>query len=962
MTNDVLTTEGQALGSPLESGRHNVSMRKARAGFLSALLCLAAAGIAAYISVQRLQNNTLWVEHTYQVLGRLDQVQSLTTDAETAQRGFVITADDDYAAQYAAAARGIHDVEGELRTLTADNAAQQQRLARLNGLIADRLAGLRSVMDIQRTEGFAAAQRRIEAGPGKHIHIQLRELIDEIANVEHSLLRERQQRMDRSTTMALAISFSSSLVALVCMAWAAAVTRREFAWRRRAEEALQVANHELDERVRKGTDELAVANSSLAHNERRFRALIEHSTDGIVLMDPAGTILYRSSRAVDLLEKSPAHMRDDERWTEQMHPDDRASAESVIARVLADPSSSIAVQWRIRRRDGEWIWLEGTAVNLLHDPAVLAIVLNFRDVTRRKEAESRLHAQMARLNLLARVTRAIGERQDDRSIYQAVVGTLVTDLPVDACCICQYEPADQGLQVLSLATANEAAAAALSLEVGTRIAIDGSGLSRCLSGHLVHEHDTAREPSAFVARLARAGMGALIAAPLQTEASVFGILLVARREADSFSSADCEFLKQAGEHIALASHEARLYQALEGAYNDLRKAQQAIFQQERLRVAGQLAAGIAHDINNALSPATIYTHILLKREKSLSSEGRELLLSVEQALSDVAKTVTRMRQSVRPRAETEKPAPISLDASVRRAVEATRPRWRDIPQEQGITIELKLALAAGLPDILGVENEIQDAVMNLVLNALDAMPQGGTLSIRTAFEGADAEGARGPTRISIVVADTGLGMDEQTRQRCLEPFFTTKGERGTGLGLSMAYGMIQRHGGELQIDSELGRGTTIRLIFPIAENDATERARAPEQDQKPSRVLRVLLVDDDPLVLGSLRHIVSAEGHIVTVADGGQSGIDAFLAAHRSGVPFEAVITDLGMPYVDGRRVASAVKTVAPDTLVVLLTGWGANMTDSPAPTHIDIVLSKPPKVRALVNALSRHASPPAEG
>jgi CheY-like chemotaxis protein len=196
-------------------------------------------------------------------------------------------------------------------------------------------------------------------------------------------------------------------------------------------------------------------------------------------------------------------------------------------------------------------------------------------------------------------------------------------------------------------------------------------------------------------------------------------------------------------------------------------------------------------------------------------------------------------------------------------------------------------------------------------------------------------------------------MDPETRRRCLEPFFTTKGERGTGMGLAMVYGMAQRHRAELDIDSTPGEGTTVRLVFPAAlgAEEGTVRQLALGL---PVRPMRILIVDDDPIIIESLRETLCGDAHRVTAADGGQAGIDAFEAARVNGEAFELVITDLGMPYVDGRRVAAAIKAASPNTPVVLLTGWGQRlMAENEVPPHVDRVLNKPPRLKELRAALA---------
>jgi CheY-like chemotaxis protein len=294
---------------------------------------------------------------------------------------------------------------------------------------------------------------------------------------------------------------------------------------------------------------------------------------------------------------------------------------------------------------------------------------------------------------------------------------------------------------------------------------------------------------------------------------------------------------------------------------------------------------------------------------------------------------------------------VHLNEMIEQVMDLTRARWSDMPQQRGIAIALCLELAHEPPAILGVESEIREALINLIFNAVDALPNGGTLTLRTKV----VAGANGPEQLQVDVGDDGAGMDEETRRRCLEPFFTTKGERGTGLGLAMVYGIVKRHNADIEIDSAIGRGTTVSLSFPVPVTPAA----APSQPQ-PAPVLlqrlRLLLVDDGPLLLKSLRDALETEGHVVVAANGGAEGISAFKAARERGESFAAVITDLGMPNVDGRKVASAIKDASPTTPVIMLTGWGQRLTlEDDIPPHVDRVLSKPPKLRELREALAQY-------
>ena len=575
------------------------------------------------------------------------------------------------------------------------------------------------------------------------------------------------------------------------------------------------------------------------------------------------------------------------------------------------------------------------------------------EVVERKQAQSRLQAQLGRLDLLYRITRAIGERQDLASIFQVVIRRLEEDLPIDFGCVCLYQPATETLTVVSIGVKSRPMGNELVLTRDAGIPIGSGGLSRCVQGQLVYKSDTSLIEAPFAQRLARGGLRSLVMAPLLAENTVFGVLIAARRESQAFGSEECEFLRQLSEHVALAAHQSRLYNNLQQAYDDLRQSQHTLLQQERLRALGQMASGVAHDINNAISPVALYTESLLEQEQNISERGRKYLVTIRRAIEDVAQTVTRMREFYRPHEPQLTVAHLDLNQLVGQVLDLTRVRWRDEPQQRGLVIHVHADLASDLPHIEGADSEIRDAMTNLVFNAIDAMPAGGTLTLRTSTAESTEPNEDGPAGVvRLEVSDTGIGMDAETRRRCLEPFFTTKGERGTGLGLAMIYGMAQRHRARMNIDSEPGKGTTIVLEFPVAASE-----KSPTVCVQALRIVepaRLLLVDDDPLIIESLSNTLSGDGHVIVAADGGQAGIDKFAASMTEGEPFSAVITDLGMPYVDGRRVAAAIKAASPSTPVIMLTGWGQRLLDdNEMPGDVDRVLNKPPTLAELRRAIA---------
>ncbi len=330
----------------------------------------------------------------------------------------------------------------------------------------------------------------------------------------------------------------------------------------------------------------------------------------------------------------------------------------------------------------------------------------------RHGAELKVQAQLGRLSLLHQMTRSIGERQDLRSILQVLVRSLEDQLPVDFACVFLLQ--EGVLEASCVGLGNAALPGDAALKEGAQLAIDNNGLSRCVKGQLVYEPDISGNEYPFPHRLARGGLCSLVLAPLQAESVVFGVLAVARTVPNAFSSGECEFLRQLSEHAALAARQAQLYGALQQAYHTLHATQQSVTREERLRALGQMASGIAHDINNAISPVALYTETLLETETGLSASGRNHLQVIARAIDDVAATVARMRELYRRREPQMELASVSLNVLAQQVADLTRARWSDMPQQRGVVISMKLELAPGLPAVMGSEPEIREALTNLV--------------------------------------------------------------------------------------------------------------------------------------------------------------------------------------------------------------------------------------------------------
>ncbi|HEX3626612.1 MAG TPA: ATP-binding protein [Verrucomicrobiae bacterium] len=399
--------------------------------------------------------------------------------------------------------------------------------------------------------------------------------------------------------------------------------------------------------------------------------------------------------------------------------------------------------------------------------------------------------------------------------------------------------------------------------------------------------------------------------------------------------------------------QVRLAAGLQTAYEELRRTQQVVVQQERLRALGQMASGIAHDINNALSPITAYSELLLGKRNIPPETTREYLQAINKSGVDIAHIVARMREFYRRREDSEPLAKVNINEIVNEVIGLTRPRWRDVCQREGVSINVKPEFEADMPRVMGDPSELREALINLIFNSLDAMPYGGTIQLITRSVNRPGSKGDGERALQIEVRDDGVGMDEKTRRRCLEPFFSTKIQRGgSGLGLAMVYGMMQRHDGTIDIESAPGKGTGIRLTFPFRTEAQKETNDSIHEDDSKG-ALRILCIDDERHVLQLLSDCLSPFGHRVTTAPNGQDGLELFRSAKSEKLPFQAVITDLGMPGFDGRQVARAIKSESPGTPVIMLTGWGGEIREGKENiSEVDVVIEKPPSIQHLHETL----------
>ncbi|MBI2218879.1 MAG: response regulator [Candidatus Rokubacteria bacterium] len=387
----------------------------------------------------------------------------------------------------------------------------------------------------------------------------------------------------------------------------------------------------------------------------------------------------------------------------------------------------------------------------------------------------------------------------------------------------------------------------------------------------------------------------------------------------------------------LALENARLYREAQHALAELKTAQDHLVRVETLRALGELAGGVAHHLNNLLT--VIVARIDLLRLKPEAEPFRRSLTIVNRAAKDGAEVVRRIQEFARVDRVCE-PQLVDLNELTSDVIEMTRVRWHDAARAQGLTIEVERK-AGPIPLVAGHAASLREVITNLVLNAVDALPRGGRITVRTARE--DDE-------VCLSVTDDGVGMPEAVARRALEPFFTTKGLKSTGLGLSVSHSVLQRHGGGLHIESAEGRGTTVTMRLPVSP-EQRDRDGASSSSITEIRPLRILLVDDEAEVRESIGELLEFRGHHVALAGGAR---EALRRLETEALP-DVVLTDLGMPEMTGWDLAAAIRRRWTRLPVGLVTGWGDEPAPDPARAGlVDFVLSKPLTLEAVYEQFLR--------
>jgi signal transduction histidine kinase/ActR/RegA family two-component response regulator len=418
---------------------------------------------------------------------------------------------------------------------------------------------------------------------------------------------------------------------------------------------------------------------------------------------------------------------------------------------------------------------------------------------------------------------------------------------------------------------------------------------------------------------------------------------VAEAAARSRAEAAAAQAEQAERHVEELSHYIAEQDRIREQYAQI----------EKLSALGELASGVAHDFNNTLAGILGRAQLLL-RTNDPEKIRRGLNIIIKSA-EDGARTVRRIQDFARQRRD-KGFEPLSVEQLLHDVREMTRPRWKDRAEAAGLYVAVEVRCRPNVA-ALGDGSELREVLVNMVFNAVDAMPDGGTITL--ASEERDGT-------VEISVADTGTGMTEDVRTRVFDPFYTTKGKAGLGLGLAVSYGIVRRHEGTIEVESEPGKGSVFRIKLPAATASAARVDAAPQSgtvaaESRGARGARILVVDDEPAVRELLGDVLTSEGFEAVLARGGREALEQFDAGG-----FDAVFTDIGMPGMSGWELAGALRERDEGVPIAVITGWGEAVGSSERrAARVDWVVTKPftsERILELARAVSQRRSDAARG
>ncbi len=743
--------------------------------------------------------------------------------------------------------------------------------------------------------------------------------------------------------------------------------------------------------------------SVAAQSTQRLRLLLENSTDLIITVDSSGTLQYVSPASEQMLGRTSEELLG-QNVLGFIHPDDHNAVLTALGSALQNPGSIHNASCRCMHKDGSWRTLHGVGRAVADEAGQLLIVINARDISEQKQSEDARQESEERFSALATSASDPIICIDSKGIVlfwnnaaETVFGYAPGEIlgkPLTLIIPERYHEYMQG-GLERVVTTGEFDIGGISFEfIGLRKSgeefpaemsfatwkaqsdVFFSCIVRDISERRRADETLQREKE-FTRTIIETADVIIIALDLEDQVILFNRkaeevtgysrdevmgkellkTIPMRMDSEAFAKMTQEIsggaavspyhqfiTTKSGEEKILFTRgtqlkdtEGRVIGVLETGVDvtEQRSMETKLLQAEKLRDLGELAGGVAHDFNNVLAAILGRAQLLrMHLDEFAGSERRKAyhelqqgLEVIERAAADGAETVRRIQEFARIRPDDKDAVAVDINEVVAHAIDFTRVRWKDNAELKGIHFTIVKQLS-DVPPILGSPAELREVLTNLINNSLDAMPGGGTISVETFKE---------HTHVCLRLTDTGGGMPPHVVERIFDPFFTTKGPQSTGLGMSVSYGIITRHQGTIAVESREGSGTVFTIKFPLKEIEKASRVE-PAQAVRYTDKASILVIDDEEDVRELLCDILTIHGHEVAAARDGRQGLEIFASS-----AFDMVFTDLGMPGMSGWEVATAVKKIAPDVAVALITGWGINLDkDDMEKSSVDHILNKP--------------------
>ncbi|MGZ4817008.1 MAG: PAS domain S-box protein [Terriglobales bacterium] len=632
--------------------------------------------------------------------------------------------------------------------------------------------------------------------------------------------------------------------------------------------------------LRAKEDAVRTARRALHASEQRFRALVENSSDAIVLLDAEGIILYTSQSMRSFLGYAPEELVETSVF-EQLHPDDRACVRETFLAMLQTPGLPCRLEYRCLHKNGELRYLEAVWVNRLAEPAVGAVVINERDITKRKRAEEALH----------KLSRAV-EHSADIVVMTDPQGVI--------------EYVNPAFETLTGYTRQEA--------IGRTPRILKSG----------------RQDAEFYRKM----WGTLL------QGKVFRDVLINRKK-----NGELYWTEKTVTPIVDERGEVRNFISNDRDITERRALEQQLLQSQKMDAVGQLAGGVAHDFNNLLMVISSYAELLsdsiCATNAKAHHQAQEILKAARRAAALTQQLLAFSRKQVM--------SPRILDLNT-----VLAEIGKMLPRLIGEDIQVVIRPGAALWKVKADPVQIEQVIMNLAVNARDAMPRGGQLVLETSNERLDEDycrlhvGVSSGEHVMLTVSDTGCGIAPEIQPRIFEPFFTTKERgKGTGLGLPTVYGIVKQSGGSVWVYSEVGHGTVIKVYLPRANAVAGTEHEQPAAAPPPRGSETILVVEDEEAVRESMCEYLTARGYTVLQ---GKNGVDAKEVLAHTSDKVHLLITDVIMPGMSGAELGRWVREVRAETRILYISGYTESMVVRQGIESTSGFLQKPFTLTALAN------------